>query len=102
MKLLWRIFKFFIWIVLTWLLALVIAGLITLPATPPAPPLSTEELSKWRSELRLGLLKKQVREILGEPDHVRVTYVSEEWSYKNGNVEFSTDDGKVVRWDEPS
>lgn len=102
MATLWRIVKLFIWAVITFLLAVWLAVQMSSPETPPMPALSPEELSKWRNELRLGLSKKQVREILGEPDHVQVTYASEEWSYKNGDVEFSTDDGKVERWNEPS
>ena len=96
-KLLSTIFKTFFAIIFF----VFIYGVFT---TPPTPVVSPAQLSKWRSEMRLGLSKKQVREILGEPDHIDANFLNENWQYKcrtDGRVEFSSDSGKVTGWTEP-
>ncbi len=101
MKLIKSIFKIIFTIVGIISTLIVFFAFLDFLYEPPPPQINSYQLSKWRNEMRQGLSKKQVRDILGEPDHVQVTYASEEWSYKNGDVEFSTDNGKVERWNEP-
>ena len=65
-----------------------------------------KDRSQWR-KLHRGMVKDDVRKLLGEPDRISVSRFSESWYYSGGNTNFSggsvTFDGKgrVDFWSEP-
>jgi serine/threonine protein kinase len=61
----------------------------------------------WRKYLRMGMTRKDVRELFGEPDKVAVVFSNEDWWYgteDNAEIQFDMDahpDGSLEAWFEP-
>ncbi len=53
----------------------------------------------WRSNLRVGMTKAEVRRLFGEPEQVRVSSDLENWDYGTGWITFA--DGSLYEWSEP-
>src|SRR5208283_3858204 len=59
----------------------------------------------WRTYLRVGMSKKEVRVLFGEAQNIRVYSDMETWSYGSGEITFivraDSPDGDLYSWDEP-
>lgn len=64
-----------------------------------------KNLSNWRTRLRKGMTKDEVRKLMGEPDKIDVyTLIGEVWHYgypAGGTIDF-TEHGLAKSWSEPS
>ena len=75
------------------------SGGISDPLSPPAPSFDWHDKRNWRANLSVGMTQAKVRQILGEPERVRVSNFLETWVYGSGEIVFS--DGTVYTWTEP-
>jgi Schlafen, AlbA_2 len=67
--------------------------------------LNWHDKQNWRKYLRTGMTRKQVRELFGEAEKVRVYSEIEAWEYGSGEINFFVNagnpDGSLNSWFEP-
>jgi len=60
----------------------------------------------WRAYLRVGMTKKEVRQLFGEAETIDVSSELETWDYGSGEVTFvvnaDSPDGAIYSWFEPA
>jgi hypothetical protein len=71
------------------------------PVSHPHPiqRVDWHDKQNWRSFLRVGMTKAEVRQLFGEPENVGVDSEFEFWSYGSGEIIFSN--GRLNSWHDP-
>lgn len=68
-------------------------------------PVDWHDKHNWRAYLRVGMTRKEVRRLFGEPEKMSVVSDEENWDYGSGSISFWVDkdspDGRLNSWFEP-
>lgn len=74
-------------------------------STPTTGRVDWHDKHNWRVYLRVGMTKKEVRQLFGEAETIDVSSDLETWDYGSGEVTFvvnaDSPDGAIFSWFEP-